>query len=66
MARIFEPAPEVKKANDLTAMQFLNAKKANDYYKKNKQGFAVNDGKYLTDVDDREEADEYLKKLKKE
>lgn len=52
MSHIFEPAPEVKKANDLTAMQFLNAKKANDYYKKNKQGFAVNDGKYLSYIDD--------------
>lgn len=58
MARIFEPASEVKKANDLTAMQFLNAKKANDYYKKNKQGLAINDGKFLTFIDDREEADE--------
>ena len=33
-------------------------KKANDYYKNNKQGLAVNDGKFLNFIDDREEADE--------
>ena len=35
-------------------MKFLSAKKANDYYKRTKIGFAVNDGKYLTYIDDNE------------
>ena len=57
MARIFEPAKQ-KRADDRLALKFLNAHKANDYYKKNKIGFEVNDGKYLTYVDDREVANE--------
>lgn len=49
MARIFEP----EKPNDLTAMKFLKLHHVADYYKKYKLGYAVNDGKYQTYVDDR-------------
>lgn len=62
MARLFEPA----KYDGKSVLDFLSPHKANDYYKEKKIGFVVNDGKYIEFVDDREEADEYLKKLKKE
>jgi len=55
MARIFEPVSERKPADNEISLSFLNAHIANDYYKVHKEGVAVNDGKFIKYVDDREE-----------
>ena len=58
MARIFEPATEIRRTDDSLIMKFIHIHKATRDYKNYKVGIAVNDGKYLTDVDDREVANE--------
>ena len=56
MARIFEPAQQKKIYDDKIVLGILEANLLNNYYKLHKQGFAVNDGKFIKFVDDREES----------
>ena len=52
MARLSGLEPTQQRASDLTAMEFLTVHQVNNYYKSHKQGFEVNDGKYITLIDD--------------
>lgn len=55
MGRIFEPAPITKKHPDLLAMNCLKVHHVADHYKRTKEGYEVNDGKYLEKINDKEE-----------
>ncbi|KAF5051094.1 hypothetical protein DSECCO2_422570 [anaerobic digester metagenome] len=54
MGRIFEPAPEIKRPDNTLTMSRVQARHIQETYVKHKQGLAVNDGKFMTFIDDRE------------
>ena len=52
MAQIFEQIQEAKRAHDLLAMKFLRVHSFTEHYMRTGEGFEVNDGKFITFVED--------------
>ena len=52
MGRIFEPIKERPRRSDSAAMGLLQVHKVTEYYKQTKEGYAINDGKFITFIQD--------------
>lgn len=55
MGRIFEPVPERKRSDNTLTMSRIQARHIQETYAEYKEGLAVNDGKFMKFIDDREE-----------
>lgn len=58
MARIFEPARAKRCTDSKITMNILQARMLQEQYQVSKDGFEVNDGKYMKYINDKEEAND--------